>query len=92
MKKIITLALISTLLLTSCTWGNKNEAQKNENPYPRAPISGEPVLQYTGSMSFSAKGTEPFWSVEVTPGESTLSRPSDTGTTTTKYTTTQDDK
>lgn len=92
MKKIIVIALASVLLLSGCTWGKTDTTRPNEDPYPKAPISGESTMETVGSLSISAKGTEPFWSVEVIPGESTLSVPTDSGVVMTKYKTTQDDK
>jgi uncharacterized membrane protein len=42
--------------------------------------------------SYSAKGTEPFWSAEVTGADVTLTRPTDTGTVVKTFATTQSDK
>ena len=42
--------------------------------------------------NFSAKGTEPFWSVEITASDTTLSRPGEKDTITKKYETRQSDK
>lgn len=42
--------------------------------------------------SFIARGTEPFWNVNITPGKAVLSTLSETGTLETNYTITEEDK
>lgn len=98
MKKIIIVSVL-TLILSSCTWGqttpvNPAVVTNPPSPYPTTTISGEIVPDMTPATgeNYSAKGTEPFWSLEITPTETTLTRPGEKDTITKKYNTRQTDK
>lgn len=95
MKNII---LVSTLvlLLSACTWWGTTKTETPVNPYPSIPLSGGADVKSDDTVAvganFSAKGTEPFWSVEITANETTLSRPGEKDVVVKKYDTRQTDK
>ncbi len=95
MKNIIIISTL-TLLLSACTWGQDTPwAEANKpNPYPTTSISWEIGANTTPAVweNYSAKGTEPFWSAEITASETTVSRPGETDVIVKKYETRQDDK
>lgn len=97
MKKIIIVSAL-TLILSSCTWGQSTPVSpaivNTPSPYPTTTISGEMLPDTTPATgeNYSAKGTEPFWSLEITPTETTLTRPGEKDTITKKYETRQTDK
>lgn len=91
------LILLSLLaLLSACTWwGTKSESKTS--PYPSMPlgISGEGILLKESKKegkSYTVKGTEPFWSVDVSGSKAILTRPGNSGSTTETFITEQDDK
>ncbi len=91
--RILSFGIVSLVLLSSCTWWGGKEVVKS--PYPSTPLGVSMEIglssQLVGS-SYKAKGTEPFWAIDVTPGSAVLSRPSGTGVVSASYTTTEDDK
>jgi uncharacterized membrane protein len=98
MKKLITLSALM-FLLSACSWGGSTPStsvtpENKPSPYPTTTISGEIVLDMTPAVgeNYSLKGTEPFWSAEITASETTLSRPGEKDTIVKKYETRQNDK
>ena len=93
--RIASLALISSMiLLSACTWWGSRPIATSQ--YPSTPINAStgiktPVQAPVGG-SYTAKGTEPFWAVDIIPGKATLSRPTGSGTTSTSFEVTEDDK
>lgn len=83
-------------LLSSCTWWNKSPEPLTGNLYPSIPLgaSGEAILLKNNMnwKSYTAKGTEPFWSANISASGVVLSRPGNTGSTTQTFITEQDDK
>lgn len=94
--RLILILLSSLFLLSSCFSSESSTPTSAPSPYPSIPLGvsteiGTPSQNPTGG-SYSAKGTEPFWSVSVKPGTATVSRPGETDISETTFTTTEDDK
>lgn len=91
--------IIATLILalSGCSIGS--EEANAPSPYPTIPLSSSgdttttpPLPANNTAASFKATGTEPFWSADITPTSTTLSRPGETGTDTKTFETSQTDK
>ncbi len=89
--RISTLTLILSLtLLASCTWGKSEPAK---SPYPSTPLGENTTLATTPTgSSYTARGTEPFWAMDVVPGKATISRPTESGSLDIAFDTEEDDK
>jgi len=90
--RIILVTSLALFFLSSCM--SKTEAPP-PSPYPSIPmgVSAEILMPKVATWaSYTARGTEPFWSVEVTLTTAVLARPSDTGIISTQFDTVQDDK
>ncbi len=92
-------AISSLVFLASCTWWWTPSAESPVpvNTYPSVPLtaSGEattPIAIPAKGESYKAKGTEPFWSADISATGVVLSRPGDAGVKTLTFSTTQSDK
>ena len=92
MRNQILILSLSLTLLASCTWGGTSTPT---SPYPSTPIGVNTQIgdqsPKVGS-SYTARGTEPFWAMDIVPGKTTISRPTDSGSLDTKFETVEDDK
>lgn len=76
---LFTVALCS-LVLISCT--PRSSTNTPVNPYPTVASGATGTLTPTTQGSnFSARGSEPFWSMELTDSEAKVSQPKDDGST-----------
>ena len=92
--RIFLLLLSSILLLSSCSLWNKKDIVVS--PYPSVPLGVStdlaPSTQIPNGSSYTAKGTEPFWSVAVKPWSTTFSRPWEKNVIETLFVTSEVDK
>lgn len=103
MRSLPLIAGVLVLLLSSCGKTVTPTPTPEPSPYPSIPLSetqtgsnGEKALlpppESKTTDSFSAKGTEPFWAVEIDKNSAVLSRPGENATITTNFNVTQEDK